>query len=98
MAAWAPKERGKPSEVIGRIGHSENLRVSTPAATLPTPCPNCNRATIGECGCLESAEPTGVEAFPVEVWEFFDDAALDQLITEAAVELGRRELVRLENA
>lgn len=34
------------------------------------------------------------EPFPLEVWTFFTDADLDQLVVDACAELGRREMAR----
>ena len=60
-------------------------RVAVYTAVLPTPCPRCNQATIGECPCCPE-----VEEFPTEVWAFFDDEALAQLVKDASDELCRR--------
>lgn len=82
MAAWSEHEDGPWVET--RSALARNLEeVSTP---LPTPCPRCNHATIGECLCSEP--------FPTEVWTFFSDPDLDQLVTDACAEMGRRELGR----
>lgn len=37
---------------------------------------------------------TTSEAFPIEVWTFFSDSDLDQLVVDACAEMGRREIER----
>lgn len=68
--------------------------VSTPDATPLHPCPTCNTAMRDECpGCAVKSEP-----FPLEVWTFFSDADLDQLVVDACAEMGRREIARRNDA
>lgn len=79
MAAWGQHEDGPWVETRSALGqHLEE--VSTP---LPTPCPRCNHATLEDCSC---------EPFPTEVWTFFDDEALGQLIIDVMAEIGRRKI------
>lgn len=140
MAAWDNQDKGSPTKVIGRMGHSENLSVvSTPEIPashknsqgpqrwlcecgeenmwINARCWSCDKqqgVSAPECvvcreygwsqGCefcpkvsttpAQEIPATASEPFPIEVWTFFSDSDLDQLVVDACAEMGRRELER----
>lgn len=77
MAAWSDHQ----DEVWGGFSRLEEI-ADEASTTLPTPCPRCNHTMLGDCSCSEP--------FPTEVWTFFDDEALGQLVIDVMAEIGRR--------
>jgi len=57
----------------------ESPRAPLAHTPLPTPCPQCQHAVLP------------AEEFPVEVWEFFSDGDLEQLVGDACLEIARRD-------
>lgn len=105
MAAWSDEPNEALTEArkhaASRIVKHRESRASdyaialSDSTTSDNHCPECGEYE-SECECVSTPEipATPSEAFPIEVWTFFSDSDLDQLVVDACAEMGRRELGR----
>lgn len=91
MAAWSPDEKAEVAESrpTHRVEIVDTLELEDDSLSCDecSLCPDCAQR-------LQQTPATPSEAFPIEVWTFFSDSDLDQLVVDACAEMGRRELGR----